>query len=87
MAARESSSNPVSSLPEQVPAAIEVEMLASIPPKSRGLVKRAFRGVASPRMAIKAHCLVCVGFGRAAVRGCEVYRCPLHAYRPYRGGR
>ncbi|MEM5296947.1 hypothetical protein VSR82_21775 [Burkholderia sp. JPY481] len=49
----------------------------------RGVKERAFAGGASPRQAIKAFCLYCMGDLRAEVRDCTSYACPLHAYRPY----
>lgn len=47
------------------------------------VVQRARDGVASPRQAIKAFCLTCVGFARSDITGCTAKHCPLHAYRPY----
>jgi len=44
---------------------------------------KAYEGTASPRSAIKAHCLVCVGYKRDEVTHCTGFSCPLWAYRPY----
>ena len=49
----------------------------------RGIEARAYRGTASPRVAIKAFCLQCVGYVRADVKGCTAFACPLWGYRPY----
>ncbi len=60
--------------------------LRTVPDKSRGVVERALAGTASPRSAIKAHCLTCSGFDRAEVAACTVWRCALHPYRPFQPG-
>ena len=52
-------------------------------PLYEGIVKRAKRGTASPRQAIKAFCLTCVGFIRKDIKNCTADECPLHKYRPY----
>jgi hypothetical protein len=62
------------------------EVTKAAPVLSRGIVARAFAGRASPRAAIKAACLVCVGYDRQAVAGCTGYSCPLWAYRPFQPG-
>ncbi len=59
------------------------EVLSSAPQSSEGTLRRAFSGSASPRGAIKAQCLLCVGFDRNEVKNCSGYSCPLWAYRPY----
>jgi len=51
-----------------------------------GILKRAYAGSASPRQAIKAFCLQCVGYQRQDVAGCTAVACPLHKYRPYQRG-
>lgn len=61
------------------------DFLPRVPVKYRQLVERATSGEASPRSAVKAHCLVCVGFVREEVTRCAVHRCPLWRYRPYQG--
>lgn len=54
--------------------------------KYAGIVRRAYRGSASPRVAIKAFCLQCAGYLRDDVANCMADGCPLHAYRPYQDG-
>lgn len=44
---------------------------------------RALSGSASPRGAIKAFCLQCVGFSRSDIKNCTARACALHKYRPY----
>ncbi len=41
-------------------------------------------GKASPRNAIKAFCIECMGYVRSEVSGCDTIDCPLNLYRPYR---
>lgn len=55
-------------------------------PMYEKVVQRAREGTASPRQAIKAFCLTCVGFVRADITGCTATHCPLYAYRPYQKG-
>lgn len=57
--------------------------IAQAPEASKNTVTRAFSGSASPRQAIKAMCLSCVGFIRADIKNCTARACPLYAYRPY----
>ena len=59
------------------------KILANTPQASQNTLARAFSGAASPRMAIKAQCLQCVGFERNSVKNCTGYSCPLWAYRPF----
>lgn len=47
------------------------------------LFKRVYSGKASPRQAIRAHCLDCVCFDIDAIRNCTAPACPLYGYRPY----
>jgi hypothetical protein len=61
------------------------EELAQAPPSAQATLSRAFSGSASPRGAIKAFCLQCVGFVRADVKNCTARACALHAYRPFQG--
>ena len=49
----------------------------------RSVMLKAFNGTASPRSAIKAQCLQCVGYIRDDVTHCTGYTCALWAYRPY----
>lgn len=51
------------------------------------LVKRAWLGKCSPRQAIKAQCLDCVGEDRQAVADCGDRCCPLWQFRPYQKNR
>lgn len=44
---------------------------------------KATRGKASPRIAIKAFCMECVGWSRAEVTNCTGFACPLWMYRPF----
>lgn len=53
------------------------------PPLYAGIRAKALAGTASPRQAIKAMCLECVGYIRADVASCQITDCPLHKYRPY----
>jgi hypothetical protein len=57
--------------------------IEAAPESTRGILQRAYAGQASPRQAIKAHCLNCASFDRAEVKDCLVILCPLHKYRPY----
>lgn len=52
----------------------------------RTIMLKAYSGEASPRSAIKAQCLICVGYDRAAITACTGYSCPLWSYRPYQPG-
>ena len=58
-------------------------MVSQAPAGVRKTLGEAFSGSASPRKAIKAQCLVCVGYDRDAVRNCTGYSCPLWSYRPF----
>jgi hypothetical protein len=53
------------------------------PESCRKLLVRAFSGNCSPRAAIKAFCLECVGFDREAITECSAYGCPLYEFRPF----
>jgi hypothetical protein len=59
------------------------KMIAEAPERTCGILRRAFDGTASPRDAIKAQCLACVGYDRQEVTNCTGYTCPLWMYRPY----
>lgn len=52
-------------------------------PLYRVIMQDAYQGTCSPRRAIKAACLHCVGFDRQAITHCTGYSCPLWAFRPY----
>ena len=58
-------------------------MVSHAPESSRGTLRRAFSGSASPRGAIKAMCLACVGYDRNSIKNCTGWSCPLWQYRPY----
>lgn len=62
---------------------VTAKMLGTAPVSARSTLERAFAGSASPRAAIKAKCLECLNFDRAAIRVCSGYSCPLWRYRPY----
>lgn len=61
------------------------ERLETAPISARGILARSYTGKSSPRGCIKAFCLECVGFDRAAVTTCTAYACPLWNIRPYQG--
>ena len=70
--------------PHNKARAEQVERLVSDAPESvKNTLTEAFSGSASPRKAIKAQCLVCVGYSREDIRNCTGYSCPLWAYRPF----
>jgi len=54
-----------------------------IPPKYRKLYDRVMSGAASPREAIKLHCLDCWGYARREAEECCGFKCALYLYRPY----
>ena len=62
------------------------DRVADAPASCRALVRRAYESTASPRGAIKAFCLQCVGYERKDVTRCTASACPLFAYRPYQKG-
>jgi hypothetical protein len=64
------------------PAGVRAHRLAEAPDLYRAQYKRALDGKASPRVAIKAFCLECVGYVRKDVTNCTAYACPLYEYRP-----
>jgi hypothetical protein len=51
------------------------------------LIQRCWSGKASPRQALKAQCLDCVGQDRQAIADCADRCCPLWQYRPYKQSR
>ncbi len=55
-------------------------------PMYKGTMQKAYDGKASPRGAIKAMCLHCVGYQRADITACTGFSCPLWQYRPYQAG-
>lgn len=72
--------------PHETPDQIRHRRIATAPVSARGCLNRALDGKASPRTAIKAQCLECVGFDRTAVTECTAFGCPLWHYRPFRKG-
>ena len=59
------------------------QAIADASPLYRTAMAKAYSGTASPRSAIKAQCLHCVGYIRNDVTHCTGFSCPLWAYRPY----
>lgn len=69
---------------EKLPrGAVVDKRVAESGPLYRTIMLKAYKGDASPRSAIKAQCLICVGYDRDAITHCTGYSCPLWAYRPY----
>ena len=62
------------------------KLIADAPQSVRKTLRDAFSGAASPRGAIRAQCLICVGYDREAIRACTGFSCPLWAYRPFQEG-
>ena len=64
--------------------------LADATPMYRGVIRMAYTlqpaNKASPRMAIRAFCLQCVGYVRNDITNCTATACPLWHYRPYQPG-
>lgn len=56
--------------------------LKEVPVKAKILTRKALEGKASPRGAIKAFCLECVGYERKEIIFCTAPCCPLYEYRP-----
>ena len=52
------------------------------------ILERSFLGTASPRNAIKAFCMQCVGYQDVVncIGGCTASGCALWAYRPFQAG-
>ena len=59
------------------------KVISEAPSSTQKLLSRAFSGAASPRLAIKAMCLCCVGYEREQVKNCTGWSCPLWKYRPF----
>jgi hypothetical protein len=55
-------------------------------PLYRITMAKAYAGDCSPRAAIKAQCLICVGYERDSITNCTGWSCPLFAFRPYQKG-
>jgi len=52
-------------------------------PSKETLFRRVYRGEASPRQCIKAHCLECCWMDEKAIRECSDPACPLWDLRPF----
>lgn len=65
---------------------VVAKRVADAGPLYRTIMLRAFEGEASPRQAIKAQCLQCVGYERESITHCTGYSCPLWKLRPYQNG-
>lgn len=70
------------SLSEKI-AAKRAGRLATTPTSCRGHFVAAWAGKCSPRRAIKAQCLECIGFERQDITDCTSYACPLWNFRPF----
>ena len=57
--------------------------LAEMPLSAQAVYMKAVTGTASPRQAIRSHCLECVCWDRQAIRECTGWACPLWSYRPF----
>lgn len=55
-----------------------------VPAKYRPLQLRVLHGTATPREAIKAMCLECLGWERNEVAHCTSMDCPNYLYRPFK---
>jgi hypothetical protein len=64
-------------------AAKRAGRLAATPESARKLFVAAWAKKCSPRLAIKAQCLECVGFDRQAIAECSGWACPLWNFRPF----
>jgi hypothetical protein len=64
-------------------AAKRAGRLATTPESVKGHFVAAWAGKCSPRRAIKAQCLECVGFDRRAIADCTCWACPLWKFRPF----
>jgi hypothetical protein len=75
-----------SPLPSASPTPFEAAQslaLSQALPLYRNALACALAGEASPRRAIRAKCLECVGYARSEVTECTAYGCPLWRLRPY----
>ena len=60
------------------------QRVSQMPKSARAGYLKTTRGKASPRAAIKAFCLECIGFERAEIAKCTGWGCPLWMYRPWK---
>ena len=72
-------------VPEGRKARVEARAI-QVPPLYRAGYLRAAAGKASPRAAMKAFCLECMGWDRGAVAACTALACSHYGYRPWRSG-
>jgi hypothetical protein len=72
----------LASLGEKI-AAKRAGRLVTTPESAKGHFVAAWAGKCSPRRAIKAQCLECLGFDRQAVTECTGWACPLWNFRPF----
>ena len=61
----------------------QAQRLKQMPVSLRNLFTRVYAKNCSPRAAIKAFCIECQGYERAAVTDCTAYACPLWRFRPF----
>lgn len=59
------------------------QVVSEAPESVKKTLTQAFSGSASPRAAIKAQCLSCMGYDRESIKNCTGWACPLWAYRPF----
>ena len=57
--------------------------IAQMPTTCRLTYLKAATGKGSPRNAIKAFCMECVGWVRPEVTACTATACPLYSFRPF----
>jgi hypothetical protein len=73
---------------ERITASSEVNLWSAVEARLQDFPKRyqeTYRKAMSGRSkvaAIKAHCLMCVGYSAKEVRACTARACPLYPYRP-----
>ena len=60
-----------------------VQKVTDDAPGKANLFRRVYAGHASPRQAIKAHCLMCCGLSEREIRNCTMTACPCWSFRPY----
>lgn len=58
--------------------------LKTMPERYKPLYFTVISSAGSPKSAIKAFCLECVGWNPDEVRNCQGYACPLYMHRPYK---
>lgn len=68
----------------KTPAERIIRRRSFVPTKYKRMFDRCIAGTASPREAIKLHCLECWGYSLDDAADCQGYACPLYAYNPLR---